>query len=184
VASPQSRPWPPGGCHLAEPANWPGSSPTFAVLLSRLWAEGRLPQRARLALGGALAYVFSPVQLIPNFVPVIGQTDELVVVTAALRYACRRLPRNEVEAAGPGDPLVLDRLLGKKKATSSHLENVQPGNRSSLAPKRGAGTTFGEQQLPIGDPIVSLKANQEHGRSKNTDTAVGSHARTAYTWMA
>jgi uncharacterized membrane protein YkvA (DUF1232 family) len=92
-----------------------GFIPNCAVLLRRLRHDDRLPWQARLALGTALAYVLSPVQLIPNFVPVIGQTDDLLAVTAALRYAARRLPRADVEAAWPGDPAYLDRLLGSAK---------------------------------------------------------------------
>ncbi|MHB8670713.1 MAG: YkvA family protein [Acidimicrobiales bacterium] len=87
------------------------------MLLRRLRADRRLPGRARLALGVALGYVVSPVQLIPNFIPVVGQTDDLAVVTLALRYACRRLPRDEVRAAWPGNPDHLDCLLGRPAST-------------------------------------------------------------------
>jgi len=89
-----------------------GFLPNCVVLLRRLRADAALPRRARLALGGALAYVVSPVQLIPNIVPVIGQSDDIVVVAIALRYACRSLPRATVRMAWPGDPASLDRLLG------------------------------------------------------------------------
>src|ERR1700738_5354141 len=69
------------------------------VLLRRLRADAPLPRRARLALGVALGSVVSPVQLIPNIVPVIGQSDDIVVVAIALRYACRSLPRATVRMA-------------------------------------------------------------------------------------
>jgi len=59
------------------------------------------------------------VQLIPNFIPVIGQSDDLAVVTLALRYACRRLPRDEVRAAWPGNPDHLDRLRGRPRPTGA-----------------------------------------------------------------
>jgi uncharacterized membrane protein YkvA (DUF1232 family) len=88
--------------------------PNCLVLLRRLRAEQGLPRRARLALGAAIVYLLSPVQLIPNFIPVIGQTDDLAVVILAVRYACRRLPAEAVRAAWPGDPAHLARLLGSK----------------------------------------------------------------------
>ncbi|MHB8663038.1 MAG: YkvA family protein [Acidimicrobiales bacterium] len=94
-----------------------GFIPNCLVLLRRLRADRRLPWRARVVLGAALAYLLSPIQLIPNFIPVIGQTDDLVVVTLALRYACRRLPRDDVRAAWPGNPDHLDRLLGRARPT-------------------------------------------------------------------
>jgi uncharacterized membrane protein YkvA (DUF1232 family) len=89
-----------------------GFLPNCVVLLRRLRSDAALPRRARLALGAALAYVVSPVQLIPNIVPVIGQSDDIVVVAIALRYACRSLPRSIVRAAWPGDAASLERLLG------------------------------------------------------------------------
>ena len=88
--------------------------PNCVVLLRRLRADRRLPRRARVALGAALLYLISPVQLIPNFIPIIGQSDDLVVATLALRYSCRRLPRDAVRAAWPGNPDYLDRLLGRQ----------------------------------------------------------------------
>jgi uncharacterized membrane protein YkvA (DUF1232 family) len=92
-----------------------GFVPNCVVLLRRLRADRRLPLRARFALGAALVYLLSPVQLIPNFIPVIGQSDDLVVVTLALRYACRRLPDGEARAAWPGDPAMFDRLQGTRR---------------------------------------------------------------------
>ena len=95
-----------------------GFVPNCIVLLRRLRADRRLPRRARFAPGAALGYVISPLQLIPNFIPVIGQIDDLAVVTTAMRYACRRLPRDDVRAAWPGNPAHLDRLLGHPTAAA------------------------------------------------------------------
>lgn len=88
-----------------------GLAPNCLVLLRRLRADKALPLRARVALAGAIAYLVSPVQLIPNFVPVIGYSDDLVVFTLALRYACRTAGPEKVSAAWPGDPAALDRFL-------------------------------------------------------------------------
>jgi len=88
-------------------------APNCVILIQRLRKDHRLPVRGRLALGAALAYLVSPVQVIPNFIPVIGQTDDMLVLMGALRYTCRHLPRPEVESAWPGDPRYLDRLLGR-----------------------------------------------------------------------
>jgi uncharacterized membrane protein YkvA (DUF1232 family) len=104
-----------------------GFLPNCIVLLRRLRRDAGLPRRARVVLGAALAYLLSPVQLIPNFIPVIGQTDDLAVVTAALRYACRRLPRERVVAAWPGDPAYLDRLLGAPVPALTRGRGDAPG---------------------------------------------------------
>jgi uncharacterized membrane protein YkvA (DUF1232 family) len=93
-------------------------APNCAILLRRLRTDRRLPRRGRLALWGALAYIVSPVQLIPNVIPVIGQTDDFLVLAASLRYACRRLPVEDVRAAWPGDIVYLERLLGTARSGS------------------------------------------------------------------
>jgi uncharacterized membrane protein YkvA (DUF1232 family) len=90
-----------------------GFLPNGIVLLRRLRGHSSLPRRGRIALGLALGYLVSPIQLIPNFIPVIGQADDVAVIFLALRYACRRLPRADVVAAWPGDPAYLDQLLGR-----------------------------------------------------------------------
>ncbi len=71
-------------------------------------------------LGAALAYLVSPIQILPNIIPVIGQTDDVLVLMAALRYTARHVPRTEVEAAWPGDPCCLDRLLGNRLVRQRH----------------------------------------------------------------
>jgi uncharacterized membrane protein YkvA (DUF1232 family) len=91
-----------------------GLLPNCLILLRRLRRARGLPLRARLALGAALAYLLSPIQLIPNFIPVIGQSDDFLAVTLAVRCACRSLPAEEARAAWPGDPAVFDRLFAPR----------------------------------------------------------------------
>jgi|GEM_PF-5661847 len=87
-------------------------APNCVILIQRLRRDHRLPFRARVALALALAYLISPIQVVPNVIPVIGQTDDILILMAALRYTCRHLPRAAVEEAWPGEPRYLDRLLG------------------------------------------------------------------------
>ncbi|MBV8385257.1 MAG: DUF1232 domain-containing protein [Acidimicrobiia bacterium] len=94
-----------------------GFVPNCVVLLHRVRRDRRIPWRGRVALGAAAGYVASPIQLIPNVVPVLGQIDDVVVAAVALRYACRHLPRASVTNAWPGDPAYLGRLLGDRHFT-------------------------------------------------------------------
>jgi hypothetical protein len=60
-------------------------------------------------------WVARPIDLIPEFIPVIGPLDDIVVVALALRYAGRRVPCSVLLAAWPGEPRILERLLGRDR---------------------------------------------------------------------
>jgi len=77
-----------------------------------------VPRRAKLAVGFAALWCLSPIDLIPEFLPVIGPLDDVVVVALALRYAARQIPREVLEAAWTGEPSTLDRLLGPRRPSS------------------------------------------------------------------
>jgi uncharacterized membrane protein YkvA (DUF1232 family) len=89
-----------------------GFLPDCITLLRRLWRDPRVPPRARVALGVAALWAVSPIDLIPEFLPVIGPLDDVLVVALALRYAVRQVPSAVVAEAWPGSPRVLERLLG------------------------------------------------------------------------
>ena len=86
--------------------------PNCVTLVRRLRRDPRVPRRAKVAVVLAGLWVASPIDLIPEFLPVIGPLDDVVVVALALRYAGRRVPRAVLVDAWPGDPNLLDRLLG------------------------------------------------------------------------
>jgi len=86
--------------------------PACVTLLRRLRRDPRVPVGARVAIMLAALWVLSPIDLIPEFLPVIGPLDDVLVVVLALRYAGRRVPRSVLLEAWPGDPRLLNRLLG------------------------------------------------------------------------
>ena len=61
-------------------------------LLSLLMKRPEVPWTAKVAGGCAIAYIFSPIQLIPTFIPVIGQLDDLVVLFLGTRVVRRFTP--------------------------------------------------------------------------------------------
>jgi uncharacterized membrane protein YkvA (DUF1232 family) len=61
----------------------------------------------------------SPIDLLPEFLPVIGPLDDVVAVILLLRYAARSIPRDILLAAWPSDPRLLERLLGRPPAVSA-----------------------------------------------------------------
>lgn len=64
--------------------------------------------------------VLSPLDLIPEFLPVIGPLDDIVVVAVALRYAARRIPRAILLEAWPGEPALIEQLLGAAPVAESN----------------------------------------------------------------
>ncbi|RSM70258.1 hypothetical protein DMB66_09560 [Actinoplanes sp. ATCC 53533] len=86
--------------------------PDCVTAVRRLRKDPRVPRRARIAIVVAGLWVASPIDLIPEFIPVIGPLDDIVVVALALRYAGRQVPREVLMAAWPGEPRLLERLLG------------------------------------------------------------------------
>ncbi|HUQ39260.1 MAG TPA: DUF1232 domain-containing protein [Acidimicrobiales bacterium] len=85
--------------------------PDCATMIRRLRRDPRVPRSVRIAVGFALLWVLSPIDLIPEFLPVIGPLDDIVVVALVLRWSARRVPREAILEAWPGDPRLLLRLL-------------------------------------------------------------------------
>ncbi|RZL74160.1 MAG: DUF1232 domain-containing protein [Rhodococcus sp. (in: high G+C Gram-positive bacteria)] len=88
--------------------------PDCLVAIKRLRRDPRVPRSAKIAVVCAGLWMVSPIDLIPDVIPVIGWLDDVVVVAVALRYAGRRCPRDVLLEAWPGDPQLIERLLGPR----------------------------------------------------------------------
>ena len=86
--------------------------PDCVTTVRRLRKDPSVPRKAKIAVVLAGLWVASPIDLIPEFIPVIGPLDDIVVVALALRYAGRQVPRDVLLAAWPGEPRLIERLLG------------------------------------------------------------------------
>jgi uncharacterized membrane protein YkvA (DUF1232 family) len=81
------------------------------VLLKRLLRDPRVPFRAKVLLALTIPYLASPIDLIPDFIPVLGQIDDAFVVAFALRYVTRRAGANVVAELWPGSERGLEVVL-------------------------------------------------------------------------
>src|SRR4051812_8054945 len=86
--------------------------PACVTTTRRLRRDPRVPRRVKWAVVFAGLWVLSPIDLIPEFLPVIGPLDDVVVVALVLRYAARQVPPEVLFEAWPGDPVLLSRLIG------------------------------------------------------------------------
>ncbi|NNG34422.1 YkvA family protein [Nakamurella aerolata] len=76
--------------------------PDVLRLVRRLAADKTLPRGVRIRLGLLLVYLASPIDLVPDFIPVLGYADDAIVVTAVLRGVVRRAGLAAVRAHWPG----------------------------------------------------------------------------------
>jgi uncharacterized membrane protein YkvA (DUF1232 family) len=89
--------------------------PDVVRLVRRLAADRSLPRAVRVRLWLLLAYLLSPIDLVPDFVPVLGYADDVVVVVWALRSVVRASGPDAVARHWPGDAAglaVVSRLAG------------------------------------------------------------------------
>src|SRR3954465_12693892 len=93
--------------------------PACVTTARRLRTDPAVPRRAKLALLIAILWVLSPIDLLPEFLPVIGPLDDVVAVVLLLRYAARAVPRTTLLAAWPEDPALLERLLGPPRGAAA-----------------------------------------------------------------
>jgi uncharacterized membrane protein YkvA (DUF1232 family) len=105
-----------------------GFLPACLTLARRLRADPRVPLKAKAAVVVAGLWVLSPIDLLPEFLPVIGPLDDVVVVAMALRYAARRVPREVLLEAWPAEPWLLERLLGTPARVKHPAEPEAPGD--------------------------------------------------------
>jgi uncharacterized membrane protein YkvA (DUF1232 family) len=89
--------------------------PDLLRLLHRLAADDSLPRGVRVRLWLLLGYLASPIDLVPDFIPVLGYADDAIVVALVLRSVVRRAGTDAVVRHWPGTPeglTSLQRLTG------------------------------------------------------------------------
>lgn len=70
---------------------------TWTVALYLVCRDPRTPWAARLVAIGVVAYLLSPIDLIPDFIPILGYLDDLVLVPLAIALALRLMPKHLIE---------------------------------------------------------------------------------------
>lgn len=102
--------------------------PNLVKLIGRLLADPRVPRRSKMVLGAAAAYVASPIDLIPEVIPVIGWADDVIFIMMALDALIARSGPEIVEEHwdGPND------LLGLIEDVLSLARNMVPRRLRSL----------------------------------------------------
>lgn len=84
--------------------------PDVVRLLRRLAADPTVPRAVRIWLVVLLVYLLSPIDLVPDFIPVLGYADDAIIVAIVLRFATRHAGPEALERHWPGTPQGLQAL--------------------------------------------------------------------------
>jgi len=88
-----------------------GLVPNLLLLFKDLVRDDRVPRSAKLWLGFAAVWLASPIDLIPEFIPVLGPLDDAVVAAAVLRHLVRKAGSEVVYEHWRGEPSTISRML-------------------------------------------------------------------------
>ena len=89
--------------------------PDVVRLLRSLVRDGSVPADLRIVVIGLVAWILSPIDLIPAFIPVLGPLDDVVVAVVAMRYVRRRVGIADLAERWQGTPdgfTLLTRVIG------------------------------------------------------------------------
>ena len=93
-----------------------GFVPDCIVLVSRLMRDPRVPRRRKVLLAALVGYLALPFDLVPDFIPVAGQIDDVVIVAVVLRHLLRSGGAELVREHWPGPDQSLALVLRAARA--------------------------------------------------------------------
>jgi uncharacterized membrane protein YkvA (DUF1232 family) len=85
--------------------------PNLVLLFRGLVRDPRVARSSKVWLGVALVWLISPIDLIPEFIPVAGPLDDAIVAVLVLRHVLRRTPPHVLSEHWRGSPETLERIV-------------------------------------------------------------------------
>lgn len=82
--------------------------PRLARMLAGLLTDSAVPRAAKIALAAVAVYLASPLDLIPDFIPIIGYLDDALLVAVVVDGLLNVLDRSLILKYWPGDPASLE----------------------------------------------------------------------------
>ncbi len=86
--------------------------PHLVLLLFRLLKDPVVPMRRKIVAGTVAAYVVSPIDLVPDSLPVLGSVDDLLLVALAIDHLIKGLPPDTVDRHWPGSEDAFELVSG------------------------------------------------------------------------
>jgi uncharacterized membrane protein YkvA (DUF1232 family) len=116
--------------------------PNFLKLLIRLFKDSRVPMAEKALLGGAIVYVISPIDLLPDLIPFIGQVDDIYLVSLTLLRLLSRsgddVIREHWDGAGDLASVVNTIVRAARYVLPKRVQDILLG-RVEVAPKIKGG---------------------------------------------
>ena len=97
--------------------------PNLLFLFRGLLRDPRCPRRSKALLIFAAAWIASPIDLIPEFIPFLGPLDDAVVAALLLRHLVKKAGPEVIREHWRGDPATIERLL----RVSGHGRSLSKG---------------------------------------------------------
>jgi len=139
--------------------------PDLLRLLRRLAADRELPRGVRVRLALLMVYLALPIDLIPDFLPVIGYADDAIIVALVLRGVVRRAGMEAVRAHWPGTEsgfAALARLTGLHRAQDGTATAADPELRTDVSSGQAADS---ECRNRLGMPALAPYLTPQASRS-------------------
>jgi len=96
--------------------------PDLFILVCRLASDKRVPVKKKMVVAGIISYVLMPLDIIPDFIPVIGYLDDLVLIVMGLNIVLNDIEKKVLLDNWSGDGDLLD-LMKKISATAEQFMN-------------------------------------------------------------
>lgn len=90
--------------------------PDFFILVCRLAVDKRVTAKQKMVVGGIIAYVIMPLDIIPDFIPILGSVDDLVLVVMGLNMILNEIDHKILSDNWSGEGDVLEQM---KKITAT-----------------------------------------------------------------
>ncbi len=96
--------------------------PDLFILICRLATDKRVPTKKKMLVGAVISYVILPIDIIPDFIPIIGFVDDLVIIVLGLNMVLNEIDKKVLVDNWSGEGDVLE-LLQKVTATAEKFLN-------------------------------------------------------------
>ena len=87
--------------------------PEIIKLLWKVVRDRRVPMLVRGGLIGIAAYLALPFDVVPDWMPVLGQVDDVVMLTVGVRTILRQVPEHVIQEHWTGERRILEAILGR-----------------------------------------------------------------------